>query len=104
MGVLPVVQQSFHEARDRRDEGDARLPPGLLLDLLQQARHKRYTYTSFFKGTSWAEGKKQACNGRSFLVASDWLNRVSFLLPGVRPKQLSSNNPAAQGKSETLRL
>lgn len=48
--------------------------------------------------------KKGACNGRSFLVASDWLNSVSFLLPGVRPKQLSSNNPAAQGKSETLRL
>lgn len=34
--VLPVVQQSFHQPRDRGHEGDPRLSPRLLLDLLQQ--------------------------------------------------------------------
>lgn len=38
------------------------------------------------------------------LVSSDWLNKVSVILPGVRPKELCSKYPAAQGKAETLRL
>lgn len=37
----PVIQQALDEPRDRRDEGDPRLPPGLLLDLLQQAAQTR---------------------------------------------------------------
>lgn len=35
--TIPVVEKAFHEAGDRRHEGNAGLAPGFLFDLLQQA-------------------------------------------------------------------
>lgn len=34
---LPIVEQSLHQASDGGDQGDPTLPPGLSLNLLQQA-------------------------------------------------------------------
>lgn len=58
-GASPVVEQPLHESGDGGDQGDAALPPGLALDLLQQAGG-RDGGASDKQGTPLRGGRKTA--------------------------------------------
>lgn len=53
--TVPVVEQSLHQSCDRSNEGDARLSPRLLLDLLQQAARSMQQITHWKRFKLWRQ-------------------------------------------------
>lgn len=53
--TVPVVEQSLHQSCDRGNEGDARLSPRLLLDLLQQAARSMQQITHWKRFKLWGQ-------------------------------------------------
>lgn len=53
--TVPVVEQSLHQSCDGGNEGDARLSPRLLLDLLQQAARSMQQITHWKQFKLWGQ-------------------------------------------------
>lgn len=53
--TVPVVEQALHQSCDGGNEGDARLSPRLLLDLLQQAARSMQQITHWKQFKLWGQ-------------------------------------------------
>lgn len=53
--IVPVVEQPLHQSCDGGNEGDARLSPRLLLDLLQQAARSMQQITHWKQFKLWGQ-------------------------------------------------